>query len=141
MRNTSQWIRSVVASLSFLSAACSGTPGERIHNGDLGIYSSADILTADDLASIDASTTPEAVMRLRPTFLRGSLRAPIIGAAEIAVYVNGKYDGDTGTLAMIPLRAIRQMLFMHPSEARIKFGPLCRCANGAIVVTTGDATR
>ena len=130
--------------LFVLIAGCSTAAApERIRSGDLGLYSSAEVLTAADLSKVDAqaSTTIDAVMRLRPNFLSGSLRTPVPigGIPEIAVYLNNNYDGDTQSLASIPLRAIQQIIFMHAGEARIRFGQTCRCAQGAIVVTTVKA--
>ena len=95
------------------------------------------VLTSADLSSARVSTTIDALTRLRPEFLRGSMRGPLIGPPEVAVYLNNAYTGDVSVLNTIPLAAIREIDFLHPMEAITRFGTLCRCANGAIVVKTG----
>jgi hypothetical protein len=95
------------------------------------------VLTSADLSSARALNTVEALTRLRPEFLRGSTRGPLIGPPEIAVYLNNAYTGDVSVLNTIPLAAIREIAFLHPMDALTRFGTLCRCANGAIVVKTG----
>ena len=96
----------------------------------------APVLTAADLASTHAWSTPEAIRRLRPEFLLGSSRAPTSGHPQIAVYLNGAYAGDESTLGSIPLDVVREVSFLHPTEARLRFGPFCACANGVILVAT-----
>lgn len=93
-------------------------------------------LTGSQLASTNAWWTAEAVSRLRPDFLRGSTRGPLTGRPEIAVYLNGAHAGDASMLNSIPLLEVREIVFLHPFEARAQFGPSCPCANGAILVTT-----
>jgi hypothetical protein len=78
----------------------------------------------------------DALMRLRPEFLRGSARGPLFGKPEIAVYLNNSYAGDPSTLNSIPISAVREITFLHPTEARSRFGSFCACANGAIVIAT-----
>lgn len=92
-------------------------------------------ISSEELSSTRALTTVEALTRLRPEFLRGSTRTPPIGTPEIAVYLNNSYAGDVSTLALIPLDVVREIAFLHPTEAHMRFGSVCACANGAIVVT------
>lgn len=93
-------------------------------------------LSASELASTNAQWTIDAVRRLRPDFLRGSGRGPQVGRPEIALYLNGSYSGDISLLNTIPLAEVREIVFLHPTEARIYFGPTCACANGALLVAT-----
>ena len=93
-------------------------------------------LTSAQLASTNAWWTADAVSRLRPDFLRGSTREPRTGPPEIALYLNGARAGDASTLNSIPLFEVREIIFLHPIEARAQFGSSCYCANGALLVTT-----
>lgn len=102
---------------------------------DVGTHARANVITAAELASAGAAETIDAVRRLRPSFLRGSVRVTRV-SPEIAVYVNDQYDGDVGSLTTIPLRVIQEIVFLEPVEAHVRFGPWCPCANGALLVTT-----
>lgn len=94
-------------------------------------------LTRSDLAFAHVNSALDAIVKLRPYFLLGSTRQVGGGPPEIALYVNNVYDsGGIGSVDGIPLEAIREIRFLHPTEARFRFGITCRCAAGAIVVTT-----
>jgi hypothetical protein len=94
------------------------------------------ILTDSELATTGALTTTDAIRRLRPQFLAGSTRQLSSGPPEVAVYLNGMYNGELSTLITIPLSEVRRIVFMHPTEARSNYGLMCRCANGALLVST-----
>src|ERR1041384_4927989 len=51
-------------------------------------------LTHSDLLRADVFTTTEAVTRLRPRFLFGVSRQPVVGRPEVGVYIDGLYAGD-----------------------------------------------
>jgi hypothetical protein len=94
-------------------------------------------LTRADLQSTGLVSALAAVGRLRPEFLLGSNRVqPVTGSRQVAVYLNSSYAGDVSTLETIPIDAIREIAFVQPVEAQLRFGPFCRCDNGAILVTT-----
>jgi hypothetical protein len=137
----------VALHLSVLMAACVSAGGSPESSRSMSMTpsdwdggslstSSSSVLTAADLARTRAWSTPEAILRLRPEFLRGSSRMPTVGQPQIAVYLNRAYAGDVTTLSTIPLEAVRTVTFLQPAEALIRFGTICQCANGAIVVTT-----
>jgi hypothetical protein len=92
------------------------------------------MLDRRDFAALDVSNAAQVVGRLRPEFLRGSGRRPPASVPEIGVYVNDVYNGDPSTLSMIPVDAINSVAFLQPVNAYARFGPHCRCANGAIVL-------
>jgi len=120
-------------------ASAVGVPQEGIVPPDVvadGSISRRNTLTRSDLAATNALTMVDALMRLRPEFLRGSARGPLIGKPEIAVYLNNQYAGEPSVLNTIPLSAVREITFLHPTEARSRYGSFCQCANGAIIVAT-----
>src|SRR5207248_6291575 len=45
-------------------------------------------------------------------------------------------DGDVSRLHSIPMDAIQAVTFLHPSEAWMRFGITCRCADGALLIDT-----
>src|ERR1041384_7403279 len=146
-------VRSLVALALVTTAACAAciscaststaggvlrydtAPGSR-HPDETGGGSRMLILTDSELASVEAFTALDAVRQLRPRFLIGSTRVPTMGFPEIAVYVNDVYNGDISMLSTIPVGEVRRIAFMHPVEARSHCGLMCRCTNGAVLVST-----
>jgi hypothetical protein len=132
------WCVVLVASLT---AACSTLPVSSASlpvpdprgsaEADLGSH----MIERRDFVALDVSNAAEVVGRLRPEFLRGSGRRPPIGLPEIAVFVNDVYNGDPSTLNMIPVDAINSVAFLQASSGYARFGPRCRCANGAIMIS------
>ena len=123
----------VVPLFTLVLTAC--TTGMRSPESSPRPRSAHNVVTSEELSSTRALTTVEALTRLRPEFLRGSTRTPLIGTPQIGVYLNNSYAGDLSTLALIPLSVVREIAFLHPTEARMRFGSACACASGAIVVT------
>jgi hypothetical protein len=98
--------------------------------------SSRSILTRADLAATNAETVVDAIARLRPEFLLGHVRPPALGRAQIALYVNDIYEGDISLLNTIPLSEIREVNLLQPAEGLFRFGVMCRCPGGVILVST-----
>ena len=95
------------------------------------------ILTRADLASVQGPiSTLEAVRRLRPEFLYPSERAVGHTTSEMSLYVNDVYEGELWQLNSVPLYLIREITFLHPTEATARFGIRCRCSGGALSVRT-----
>jgi len=95
------------------------------------------ILTRVDLESVRGPiSTLEAVRRLRPEFLQPSERAAGRTTSEMSLYVNDAYEGELWQLNSLPLYLIREITFLHPTEATARFGTRCRCSGGALSVKT-----
>jgi len=95
------------------------------------------ILTRADLASVRKPiSTLEAVRLLRPEFLYPSERAVGRTTSEMSLYVNDVYEGELWQLNSVPLYLIREITFLHPTEATARFGIRCRCSGGALSVRT-----
>ena len=93
-------------------------------------------LTPSDLAVPNMTSTLSVIQRLRPEFLIGSGRRATIGKPEIALYVDDVYNGEPSLIDTIPIDAILEVAFLHPNDARFRYGLNCRCANGVILVKT-----
>jgi hypothetical protein len=93
-----------------------------------------------ELQLVQAATTLDAVRMLHPEFLRPSMRAPTMteqaSATGPSVYVNRTYVGDVSWLSTIPAVQIRDISFLHPTEARVRFGSSCVCDAGVLFVQT-----
>ena len=90
-------------------------------------------LTPADLARPTGGSTLDVLRQIRPEFFVPSART-MTTRAHIALFVDNVYDGDLTGLNMIPLEEIKEVSFFHPTEAAIRFGTLCRCDGGAILV-------
>jgi hypothetical protein len=94
-------------------------------------------ITGAELQSVTAVSTLDAVQKLRPEFLRSSARTATPGEPpRPSLYVNWTYYGDVALLSAIPIAEVRNIAFLHPSEARLRFGAACACASGVLVVKT-----
>jgi hypothetical protein len=99
--------------------------------------SRSNYITAAELQSVEAMSTLDAVRKLHPEFLRASARTnATTEQATPSVYVNRNYVGDVSWLSMIPIVQIRDIAFLHPTEARVRFGATCPCAAGVVFVQT-----
>lgn len=95
------------------------------------------ILSREDLATVrEPISTLEAVRRLRPEFLHPSERAVGRTTSDMSLYVNDIYEGEVWQLNALPLYLIREITFLHPTEATAQFGTRCRCSGGALSVRT-----
>jgi hypothetical protein len=102
-----------------------------------GSQSSTKHLGRADLASVQGSTVAEAVLQLRPEWLRPN---PSPGVPQedqrASVYIDGTRAGGTDELRLVPLAPTIDLQFFSPSAAWDRFGPLCRCPSGVILVVT-----
>jgi len=112
------------------------TPGESPDASQLALPQRA-ILSQAELASVHGPiSTVEAVRRLRPEFLYPSVRASGRDVPDVKLYVNDTYEGDVWALNLLPLYLIRDITFLHPNEAAVRFGTRCRCSGGVVSVRT-----
>src|SRR5579872_3849656 len=118
-------------------AACVGRPGTlpskedvfaSVTTGTPELRGSNMRLTATDLARTQASSTLDAVRRSRPDFLRTSDRAAMVErSTPPSVYLDGHFVGGLEALNTVHLNVVREIVFMHPSEARERLGSRCEC--------------
>lgn len=128
------------------SAACFGTPGILPSRED--VFASATTgtpelrgsnmrLTASDLAKTQATSTLDAIERSRPDFLRTSNRAAMVERNTLpSVYLDGHFVGGLDALNTVPLNVVREVVFMHPNEARERLGSRCECGGGVVAIRT-----
>lgn len=94
-------------------------------------------LTASDLARTQASSTLDAIRLSRPDFLRTSARASMAEHnIPPSVYLDGHYVGGLEALNTIPLNVVREVVFMHPTDARERLGSRCECGGGVLAIRT-----
>jgi hypothetical protein len=93
----------------------------------------SDVITAEELAKVDAPNALLAVQRLRPQFLQTRGQTTIMSSSEIQVYVDGTRMGGVQSLEQINTVDIKEIRWLSSSEATQRFGT--GNAQGAIVIT------
>lgn len=125
---------SIVAIAAIVACASGGTSAA----GAKPRYSQ-NVITADELATVDVNDAYQAIQRLRPQFLSNSRGPTVLGTraggsrAGIQVYLNDQRLGDVSALAQIPKGDIKEIRYLTASEASSRFGT--GNTAGAIVVT------
>jgi hypothetical protein len=102
----------------------------------VGRQSSSDRIGRQDLAPFADIGLEQAMRRIRPEWLR---QGPTARQAEVdraSVYVNDSYVGGLEALRLIPIDAVTEARYLTPVAARSWYGVFCRCAGGAILVST-----
>lgn|SRR5512142_409115 len=120
--------------LAWACSAGSGQPGRTAPRSD------ENLITAEELATANASNLFDAIRQLRPRWMeRGgptALRGP--GAqGSLTVYVDRVREGGTEALRSVPLGLVESVRYLTPSQAQGEFG--LDNIYGAIQVTTRRA--
>jgi hypothetical protein len=129
--------RAAVLSIVLLLPACAGR--------GRGTGRDRNVITADEIATIDVSTAYDVVSRLRPEFLktRGPISISPDKAAEqpqITVFLDGMESGPVErTLYLIPANQVVEIRLYRAADAVTKYGT--RHTGGVIAVTTKRAER
>src|SRR5689334_20237026 len=90
-----------------------------------------------DFAPYEGRSLAEAVAQLRPDWLRSSPVAHVDSDHRSPVlYVNNVALGEITGMRTIPSEAAIEVRLLSQSEAWARYGPVCRCPRGAIVVRT-----
>ena len=99
----------------------------------------SDLITAEELATVNVRDLYEAIERLRPRMLMTSRGAVSMQNPDACkqpyVYVDSQLMGELHTLRDVNLKAVREVRFLNASDATTRFGT--GPCGGAIVVTTG----
>ena len=93
-------------------------------------------LLAEEIKGVSVSTAYDAVIRLRPSWLRN--RGPISvqqpNAGQVVAYVDGLRVGGADALARVPASAVVQIEYLSGPDATTRFG--MGHDGGAILVRT-----
>ncbi|MCI0432057.1 MAG: TonB-dependent receptor plug domain-containing protein [Gemmatimonadetes bacterium] len=82
-----------------------------------------DVITTEELQSINVSTAYEAIERLRPMFLRSRGVTSAGSEASLPViYIDGVRSGAPDVLRTIPLADIRQIRYISAPDATTRWG-------------------
>lgn len=104
----------------FLAAAGCASSGAR-----RAPVSTRNLIRADEIARVGATTALEAIQRLQPGMMvkqRGASSINFEDQAQITVYVDGSRLGGVEALSLIQAQSIVEIRFLSAAEATIKFG-------------------
>lgn len=129
------WQRVSLAFVGLSLMACAAATTTSRPNGVAGV--GREVLTAAEIVASRVTDVYQAVLQLRPEFLRRRTTVmPLspFGSAPIAVYLDEMPFGTAESLRQIPLERVRLIRYVSPTEANLKFGG--SHPTGAILVTT-----
>jgi hypothetical protein len=97
----------------------------------------ANVLTAAEIVASHVTDAYQAVMQLRPDFVRRRYVSPVptvTNSYSVSVYLDDILIGDADALHDITLGDVRTIRYLPPMEADLRFGG--QHPAGAILVTT-----
>ena len=83
------------------------------------------VITADEIARVNATTALEAIQRLQPAMLtkhRGPTSFRNEAQSQINVYVDGSRFGGVGSLSLIEATSILEIRFLSAADATFRYG-------------------
>jgi hypothetical protein len=122
----------VLAGLSSLACAAAGPPTRHAASGVR-----RDIITATEIVAARVTDAYQAVIQLRPEFLRRRGGVPTSASmirSNIVVYLDELPYGSLESLRYIPLDRVRIIRYVSPTDADLRWGG--SHPTGAILVTT-----
>lgn len=83
-----------------------------------------ELITADEIAGVNAVTVYDIVQRLRPAWLLRSRPNPALPNQFLIIYVDGQRLGaGIDALRTLPVRSAYSVEFLSPTKAQGRFGP------------------
>lgn len=91
----------------------------------------------DELRSLADQSLAQALMQLRPDFLRPNPAGHLPGGAVArpSVYMDNTYVGAVDALQLVPVAWVTEVVLLRPSAAHDRFGSYCPCDAGVLMVT------
>jgi hypothetical protein len=124
MQVTKRWMLMLL--LTLLAACASASERSR---------SNTNVLTREEMSSVDVSNVYEAVARLRPRWLQVRAQRSFNTETEIVVYLNQSYIGDPDVLRTFVVSNVVQLRYLDAATAQATLSGLgSRTIEGAIVV-------
>ena len=109
----------LLTAVSVVAGGCS-SPGRQASP-----LASRNVITAVEIARVNATTALEAIQRLQPAMLtkhRGPTSFRNEDQSQISVYVDGSRFGGVGSLSLIEATSIREIRFLSAPEATFRYG-------------------
>jgi hypothetical protein len=109
----------IAMAAAFVSACSKRVPDEAPQAA-----SSPTVITAEELAKVDATNAYDAIRKLRPSLLKSRGRTSLMRSTPESptVYLDDRKLGDISNLNDLNPRSILEIRYLSASEAQVKFG-------------------
>lgn len=121
----------VLVGLSMTACAAAVPPSSRA-----AVRTGRDVITASEIVASRVTDAYQAVIHLRPEFLRRRSARPVpaFASGQASVYLDDLPFGSAESLKYIPLGQVRLIRYITPNDADLRWGGTHPA--GAILVTT-----
>ena len=128
----------MIAITLITGCASANTSAASISNTDAEyVVPRRDILLAADLVAARSDNVYEAILEVRPAFLRRQISSLDGGEQPLRVFVDNLELSGLDALRAVPLGPVTSVRYMDPADASFRWGPgRSTGPTGAIVVTT-----
>jgi hypothetical protein len=92
----------------------------------------SEVIRHDELLTARTANLAAALRQLRPRFLGMERASPAIGA----IYVNDVYVGPQSVLEHMSVGSVTEVRFIRAIDAKARWGTMCECDGGVILVRT-----
>lgn len=126
----------LVAAVCMVVGGCSSAGRQR------NAPAARNVITADEIARVNATNAFEAIQRLQPRMLakqRGPSSINLENQSRVLVYVDGTRFGGIENLSLIQANSILKIEFLSASEATFRYGT--GNSAGAIEITSRTSQR
>jgi len=93
------------------------------------------IIRHDELLTANAANLADALRQLRPRFFGAAERATG-NLTNAVVYLNDVYEGPPMALKRMAVGSVTEVRFLRAIDAKARWGPMCECDGGVILVRT-----
>lgn len=121
----------VLVGLSMTACAAAVQPSSRA-----AVRTGRDVITASEIVASHVTDAYQAVLHLRPEFLRRRNVRPVpaFASGQTSVYLDDLPFGSAESLRYIPIGQVRLIRYITPNDADLRWGGTHPA--GAILVTT-----
>lgn len=114
------WRRMAMLAIGVLSTGCAAASSTSRPVKSAG----REVITAAEIVAARVSDVYQAVVQLRPEFLRRrtATAIPMYGAPQVVIYVDDLILGSAESMRLIPLAQVRLIRYFGPMDADLRWG-------------------
>ena len=97
--------------------------------------SRSEVVRHDELLTANTANLADALRQLRPRFF-GAVERTTSTLTTAVVYLNDVYEGPGVALKRMAVGSVTEVRFIRAIDAKARWGPMCECDGGVILVRT-----